>query len=89
VGRPGTKVRSIAPATLDSARDFIAETARSVPGVEVAPANERPGSARGVIQQRNLSGYYLDSLIAEAAGGTSAASRSWCRRTPSATFAAC
>lgn len=65
VGRPGTKVRSIAPATLDSARDFIAETARSVPGVEVAPANERPASARGVIQQRNLSGYYLDSSIVE------------------------
>jgi hypothetical protein len=65
VGRPGTKVRGISPEMLDSSRDFIARTADSVPGVEIAPENERPNAGARVITQRNLVGYYLDSSIVE------------------------
>lgn len=57
VGRPGTKVATISPQVLDSAREFLAREARNSPGVQVAP-NAQGGRVPG-----GLTGYYLDSSI--------------------------
>ena len=65
VGRPGTKVRGISRETLDTLRAFVAQQARGVSGVQVAPDNERASAANAVIRQRSLTGYYLDSSIIE------------------------
>jgi hypothetical protein len=72
VGRPGTKVRTIPSDVLETAHQFIATTARGVPGVQIAPDNERPAAANRVISERGLVGYYLDSSIVEmqSQGGT-------------------
>lgn len=65
VGRPGTKVRGISRETLDTLRAFVAQQARAVSGVQVAPENERASAANAVIRQRGLTGYFLDSSIVE------------------------
>ncbi len=65
VGRPGTKVRSISPATLAAAQQAIERMAREVPGVEIAPSNQSASAATKVLRQRNLVGYFLDSSIVE------------------------
>lgn len=63
VGPPGTKVQGLPRNVLDGARTFIERTAGTVPGVEIAPQNERGPAARRVLSERRLVGYYLDSSI--------------------------
>ncbi len=65
IGRPGTRLRNVSHDTLDQLRSFIERQVRGVPGVEVAPASERPAAANRVLRQRGLVGYYLDSSIVE------------------------
>jgi hypothetical protein len=65
VGRPGTNIRTVSPATLDGLRTFIAQQARSIPGVELAPEGERRADANRVLRSRGLVGYFLDSSILE------------------------
>lgn len=65
VGRPGTKVRGISRESLDALRDFITRQTSAIPGVEVAPQNERAPAADRVLRSRGLVGYYLDASIVE------------------------
>lgn len=65
VGRPGTKVRGISRGTLDALRTFIARQAEAIPGVQVAPEDERRSAANRVLRASSLVGYYLDSSIVE------------------------
>jgi hypothetical protein len=63
VGVPGTKVPSVDPQVLRSARSFIAGRVGQMAGVVIAPDSESPRQATQVIRQRSLSGFYLDSSI--------------------------
>lgn len=63
VGRPATSIRSVPRSVLDHAQELLERAARDIPGVEIAPAGERPAAARGVLRQRSLVGFYIDSSI--------------------------
>lgn len=65
VGRPGSRASSVSRETLDELRTFLEGQVRAIPGVEIAPARESAGAARGVLRSRRLAGYYLDSSIVE------------------------
>ena len=62
VATPATTA-GLSPAVLTSARSFIVQNVTQIPGVQIAPANESNTTARRVIQQGRLVGYYLDVSI--------------------------
>lgn len=53
----------LSPAMLTAARSFIVQNVTQIPGVQIAPASESNSTARRVIQQGRLIGYYLDVSI--------------------------
>lgn len=63
VGMPGTTVRGIDRATLESARRFLAGRVQQLDGVRVAPESESPREASAVIRRESLTGFYLDCSI--------------------------
>ena len=75
VGMPGTKQARLDREALQRARQFVERQVREMDGVELAPDRESNSAAQRVIQQRRLTGYYIDSSIVsvdESGGGTRA-----------------
>jgi hypothetical protein len=63
VGRPGSTVASLPHDLLDALRTFVERQAAALPGVQIAPQEERATVATRVLRERSLTGYYLDSSV--------------------------
>ncbi len=64
VGVPAAKNGAdVDRATLQAAREFLAQQVSQLDDVEVAPARESNSQARRKLQQRRMTGYYLDSSV--------------------------
>ncbi|GAB4212430.1 MAG: hypothetical protein OHK0013_35180 [Sandaracinaceae bacterium] len=63
IGVPGSRVASVDPAVLRSARSFIERSLASMGGVVVAPEAESVAAANRVLRERSLAGFYLDSSV--------------------------
>lgn len=77
IGRPGTRASNVAPELLDQARAHLERSVGQIDGVVLAPADEGRLAAEGVLRQRKLKGFFIDSSITSVedkpGGGTRAA----------------
>jgi hypothetical protein len=76
-GRPGTRAPGVSPELLDRAQGHLQRSLQTIDGVVLAPPNEARLAAEGVLRQRKLKGFYIDSSITSVeekeGGGTRAA----------------
>jgi hypothetical protein len=63
VGKPGSRVDGIDDSTLRSTREYIEQRVRDMSGVVVAPQGEGRSQVQRKLQQKDLTGYYVDSSI--------------------------
>lgn len=76
-GRPGSHAPGVSPELLDQARSHLEHSLQQIDGVVLAPPDEGRLAAEGVLRQRKLRGFYIDSSITSVEvkpdGGTRAA----------------
>lgn len=63
VATPATRVPDLPPAALASARQTLRDRLAEMDGVVLAPLDESPATARGIVRSRNLKGFYVDSSV--------------------------
>lgn len=76
-GRPGSRATGVSPELLEQARAHLERSLQQIDGVVLAPPDEGRLAAEGVLRQRKLKGFYIDSSITSVeekpGGGTRAA----------------
>lgn len=74
VATPATRVPDLPPAALAGARQTLRDRLLEMDGVVLAPSDETPNAARGIVRARNLKGFYVDSSVtsveSKPGGGT-------------------
>jgi hypothetical protein len=63
VARPASRVTELPTSELERAHKVLIDRLSQIDGVVIAPAEETPATARKVIRNRSLRGYYIDSSV--------------------------